>query len=384
MNKFILLLFLSALTACAARVPLEKPELAMRPSGTPFLEDDLYIEDYMKALSMQADSLYEKKQNMVFGLREINSADYAAALYKIIDVWEATRDREETLAYISKNFDFLEVYGGKKWGEVLITAYFEPVIHGSLKPTGRFTQALYKRPPDLVSLDLEPFDQKFTNERKLRGRLVNNKLVPYYTREEIVLKKVLAGKGLEICYVDPVDAFFLHIQGSGVVRLEDGKGGEKDLILNFAEKNGHTYHSIGKFLDQYIPKNKMTLKNIETYLKTLPEDQLQQALILNPSFVFFKIAEQNAITSSGLPATAGRTIATDKRFFPEGSMAYLEFDDPEITHRKIRRLVIDQDTGGAITGGGRVDLFWGRGDDAKYVAGRIKNPGKLYYLFPKQ
>lgn len=365
------------------RVPLETPEFAMRPSSTPFLQDDLNIEDYMHALKMQADSLRLKKQKMVFGKKEINSEDYAAELDKVIATWESSKDREITLSYLMHNFEFLEVYGGQKWGEVLFTAYFEPVIPGALKPTGRFTQALYKKPDDLISLDLEPFDQKYTNERKLRGRLVNNKLVPYYSREEISLKGALAGKGLEICYVDPVDAFFLHIQGSGVVRLQGQKGGEKDLILNFAEKNGHRYHSIGKFLDQYIPKNKMTLKNIEAHLKTLPMNELQQALTLNPSYVFFKVAEKNAVTSSGLPATGGRTIATDKRFFPEGAMAYIEFEDPEIRNRRIRRLVLDQDTGGAILGGGRVDLFWGRGDEAKYVAGRIKNKGKMYYLFPK-
>lgn len=375
------------ISCSSVRMPLENVEspveYAMRPGSTPFVQDDLQIEEYISALKMQAESLKLKNQPLKFGKQEINSAVYADALFKVINVWETTKDREETLSYLTKNFEFLEVYGGEKWGEVLFTAYFEPVIPGSLKRTAKYTQALHKKPSDLISLDLEPFDQKFTNERKLRGRLVNNKLIPYYTREEIAINGVLDGKGLEICYVDPVDAFFLHIQGSGVVRLDDGKGNYKDLVLNFAEKNGHKYHSIGKFLDQHIPRNQMTLKNIETYLKTLSYDELQQALKLNPSYVFFKISDRNAVTSSGLPATGGRTIATDKRFFPEGSMAYIELDDPEFPGRKIRRLVIDQDSGGAIVGGGRVDLFWGRGDKAKYIAGRIKNKGKLFYLFPK-
>ncbi len=378
---------LLSLSCSSTRLPLENVEspveYAMRPGSTPFVQDDLQIEDYIEALRMQADSLILKNQNMKFGKQEINSKTYAQTLYNVIEVWDRTKDREETLRYLTDNFDFLEVYGGEKWGEVLFTAYFEPVIPGSLKRTEKYTQVLHRQPEDLVSLDLEPFDQKFTNERKLRGRLVNNKLIPYYSREEIVLKGAIDGRGLEICYVDPVDAFFLHIQGSGVVRLEDGKGGTKDLVLNFAEKNGHRYHSIGKFLDMHIPRSKMTLKNIETYLKSLSYDELQQALILNPSYIFFRIADKNAVTSSGLPATGGRTIATDKRFFPEGAMAYIELEDPENRKRKIRRLVIDQDTGGAITGGGRVDLFWGRGDQAKYVAGRIKNKGKLFYLFPK-
>lgn len=374
------LIALLALLASCSRMPLEKPELAMRPRSAPFLQDDLNFENFASAIEAQAASLAKKQTIMKFGERQITSQRYAQALLSIVDVWKRRRDREAVLFYIKENFDFLEVYGQKKWGEVHITSYFEPVIPGSLKPRGRFTQPLYKKPDDLVVLDLENFDEKFSNERKMRGRLVKGKLVPYFSRAEIDSHGALAGRKLEICYVDPIDAFFLHVQGSGVVRLDNGK----ELILNFAEKNGHKYQSIGNFVRKALPKGHVIdLKTIEDFLLALPPDELQKYLNQNPSFVFFKIADKNAVTSSGLPATAGRTIASDKRFFPQGAVAYLEMPDPEFEERRIRRLVIDQDSGGAILGGGRIDLFWGRGGDAKYIAGKVNHKGTLVYLFPK-
>ena len=350
----------------------------MRPSSVPFLQDDLNIEGLIPALKAQAVSLEEKNYMMVFGERLINSRDYARAIYKIIDIWDRHHDREVLLSYIKENFIFLEVYGQNKWGEVHLTAYFEPVIEGSLSPSERFSQALYKKPEDLVVIDLEDFDPKYSDDRKMRGKIANGRLKPYYSREEISLKGVLAGRGLEICWVDPIDGFFLQIQGSGTIVLDDGS----ELVLNYAEKNGHPYRAIGRFIRKYYPDQKIDLERIETFLRQQDFNKMHYYLNLNPSYVFFRIAEQNAVTSSGLPATSGRTIATDKRFFPEGAIAYLEFPDPDIEDKKIRRIVLDQDTGGAIKGGGRVDLFWGRGYSAKYVAGRINHNGRLLYLFP--
>lgn len=371
--------FSFAILSGCMRVPLQKPEAAMRPHSVPFLQDDLNFAGLIDALSMQADALSGQDRIMVFGPNKIHSREYAEEIRKIAALWHESKDREKVLRYILQNFEFLEVYGQKRWGEVHVTAYFEPVIEGSLTPSERFSEPLYKRPEDLISIDLEEFDPKFSNERKMRGRLVNGKLIPYYTRDQISRSRVLKGRGLEICWVDPVDGFFLQIQGSGVIKLQDGR----EMKLNYAEKNGQPYRSIANLIKDFTRTRPLTLKVIEDFLRIQPKDKLPDFLAYNPSYVFFVPSEHNAITSSGLPATPGRTIASDKRYFPEGALAYLEFPDPEISGNTIRRLVLDQDSGGAILGGGRIDLFWGRGQDSKYVAGAVNHQGNLYYLFPK-
>lgn len=153
------------------------------------------------------------------------------------------------------------------------------------------------------------------------------------------------------------------------------------------------YEPIGKFLKDYIPLNQMSLQTIEKFLRGLPKNRLQNYLNKNPSYVFFKTSEDHAITDLGVPATEGRTIATDKRFFPKGALALLSFSKPTFesseeiaptSFQSVTRFVLDQDIGGVITGGGRVDLFWGQGDQSKRFAGVIKQVGKLYYLAPKR
>ena len=142
-----------------------------------------------------------------------------------------------------------------------------------------FSTPLYKVPADLVNLDLALFDSKFELERKLRGRVQNNAMMPYYNREEIDAKVSLNGKKLEICWVEPIDAFFLQIQGSGTIDL----GGNRILYVNYADKNGHPYEPIGKFLKNYIPLDQMSLQTIEFFLRDLPKGEMQSYLNKNPS-----------------------------------------------------------------------------------------------------
>ena len=215
-------------------------------------------------------------------------------------------------------------------------------------------------------------------------------MVPYYSREEIDGENSpLQNKQLEWCFVRPVDAFFLQIQGSGVVTIP----GQKPLKLGYAGQNGHPYHSIGKELLDIIPLEKMNLFRIESYLKTLSPREQQALFNKNPSYVFFQKSKDNAITHTGIPATAGRTIATDPRYFPKGALALLAFNRPifssleevdPVSWDSVAHLVFDQDVGGAIKGGGRVDLFAGRGEQAKRYAGVFRQEGQLFYLAPKK
>lgn len=383
-----LVLPLLLLAACA-RAPLKGPENSMRRSNAPELSDDLPIGPLLDSVEAQIRHLESTpgRDIFIFGQKNFSKAEYLAGLRRFVELGRSNSDSQAFFSAVRNEFEFYEVYGKDRWGEAFITSYYEPLIEGSLKPTARFSQPVYSTPSDLVSLDLSEFNAKFAQERKLRGRLNGGKLVPYFTREEIDSQMALKGRKLEICYLDPIDAFFLQIQGSGTVDL----GGGKLIRLNYAEKNGHVYEQLAAHLRGKIPPEQMNLHTIEDHLRSLSREELQRILNLNPSYVFFKIKEESALTFLGVPATDGRTIATDPRFFPKGALAFINFEKPRFGEGSkvpvgadpASRFVLDQDIGGAITGGGRLDLFWGRGAEAKLYAGAMKNPGRLYYLAPK-
>ncbi|MBX7138636.1 MAG: MltA domain-containing protein [Oligoflexia bacterium] len=358
----------------------------MRPAqhAPRLITDDLNFEGLQAALTVQQQAFSKRDPDTLlqFGPRTIRLGDYLRAVNTLLAL-----DTTQLAAALNRDFEFFEVFGDQRWGDIFLTSYFEPVISGSSQPTPRFTRALYRKPPDLLALDLAKFMPQQEFSRKFRARLAGSALLPYYSREEIDSRGALNGRGLEICWVDPIDAFFLQVQGSGVVSID----GKQDLKLNFADKNGHEYQAIGKFVKEKIAPRQVDLPSLEAYLRSLSPAEAQRIMNLNPSYVFFEPGVSNARTASGLPATAGRTIATDHRLFPKGALGLLEFDKPvleagsdrQLGTQRVSRLVLDQDTGGAITGPGRVDLFWGRGEEAKRYAGIIKGRGRLYYLVPK-
>jgi len=376
----------------------------MRPASNVEIKDDLALENLNKDL----DVLIEyhdatPKRTLVYGDRIHLSCEYSQALRNLKAELNPQANFQDL---VRKYFDVFEVYGGKKWGEVLITGYYEPVIEGRRKFNKKFAQALYRVPKDLVIVDLNAYKERFPhfpfwNEKSveqkngmiLRGRLVEaeklRRVVPYWNRSEIDQEGKLKKDNLELAYVDPVEAFFMQIQGSGTIRFDD----KTEMRLTYSAQNGHPYESIGKFLTDKIPLEKMSLQRIEAYLKTLTSGQIQTILNQNPSYVFFEENTGEPKTYSGTPVVSGRTIATDRSLFPKGSIALLEFDKPQFANptdvdasktEKVQRLVFDQDTGGAIRGGGRVDLFIGRGKEAKQMAGVLKSTGKLFYFAPKK
>jgi len=366
--------------------------MAFREVSPPPLDDDLAFDGLAEALQAQQRVLRASPDKVMrFGPISITRGAYATAVDGLLSVLLSPLSAEQKFAYLRENFRFLELYGGDSWGEVLLTGYFEPLMEGSLAPTPRFSQPLYGKPQDLVSVALREFAERFKDENSLKGRVDGAKVVPYFTREEIDgPKRALAGRGLELCFVDPIDAFFLHIQGSGTVTLPDGR----ELFVTYAEKNGRKYEAIGKFLRAQIAPAKITMQRIERLLRAMPTAERVQTLFLNPSYVFFQISKQRALTNLGVPATPGRTIASDAAYIPKGSLALLEFDKPifdrDDAHavdssetRAVKRFVVDQDTGGAITGTNRIDLFVGRGADAKQVAGVLQDKAKVLYLVPR-
>lgn len=363
------------------------PDLAL-------LKDDLPLEPLLAAIETEVQYLQSvpNRQTFTFGERTIPKDQYLAGLKKFVELARATPDRDEFFKRVGKDFEFYEVYGDQTWGDVFMTSYFEPVVPASKKKTKTLTQPLYAQPSDLLAVDLSLFDEKFAGERKYRARVENGKVLPYYSREEIDVKGALKNKKLELFWVDPVDAFTLQVQGSGTLLVARKKGEPEIVRVGYADKNGQRYESVGKFFKGLIPPDQLTWHSIETYLRSLPPAEMQQYLNLNPSYIFFKVMDKPAITYLGVSATEGRTIATDPKYFPKGALGFLVAQKPRFASPKdtvpaswepLARFVLDQDIGGAITGGGRLDLFWGRGDEAKQHAGVIKQHGNLYYIAPK-
>jgi membrane-bound lytic murein transglycosylase A len=375
---------------CAHR-PATGPRDAFREVSGPSLMDDLNFAGLREALESQSKVLKSSPTTrMEVGPVSVSRADYANALEKLSQVLAGSAPAESKSAYIEKHFRFFEFAGGDEPGEILLTSYFEPVLRGSLTPTRALSQPLYAKPQDLLSVQLSTFAERFKGEKALKARLDGSKVVPYFSREDIDGKGALRGKQLELAWVDPIDAFFLHIQGSGTLVLPNGE--EHHLV--YADKNGHRYEAVGKFLKSRIAPHKVTMQRVEATLRGMTAQERDAVLFLNPSYVFFQRSKQRAITSLGVPATPGRTIAADPRFAPKGALAFLQFqkpifeagqspgDDP-VSFAETSRFVVDQDSGGAITGTGRIDLFWGRGDKAKRYAGVIQNRARILYLVPR-
>lgn len=299
----------------------------------------------------------------------------------------------------------------------MFTGYYEPMLRGSPVKSGKYTTPLYRKPKDLITVDLGDAGEKAgsgqklqgrivngrfvagngggrlvsidlseyrdrRNPRKVSGRLVNNKLVPYFDRNAIA-KGSLAGRGLELVWVDDaIDAFFLEIQGSGRVKMTDGR----TIQVGYHGQNGHQYYAIGRDLIRrnIIDRDDMSLQTLEAWLRRNPRDG-HQLMMKNRSYVFFRHLpgkNQGPPGAQEVPLTPGRSLAVDRRYVALGAPIWLDTTDP-VTNQPIQRLVVAQDTGGAIKGAVRGDLFWGHGDMAEQRAGRMRQDGRYWILLPK-
>lgn len=383
------------LVAGCTRPPLKEAKRALRPVAAPDLQDDMGLAALGTTLEEHVAFLAQLPNEMVmrFAERTISLADYRKSLEHLIALTRQGLPEEQVYAAIEDGFEFYEVYGGDRWGEVRLTSYYEAQMPGSPKKTEEFPTPLLSRPDDLVEVAAGKYDERLRDVGTLRGKLTRDKdrgrdvLVPYHTRSEID-GGALKNRKLELCWVNPIDAFFMQIQGSGTIDLPEGK----QLRLGYSDQNGHMYNSIGRFLKEVIPIEKMSMFTIESHLRTLSPEKLKSILDRNPSYVFFRELDGPPLTSFGNKVFAGRTIATDTRYFPKGALGFLKFKKPvfetptaqePLDWEETSRFVLDQDTGGAIRGGGRVDLFWGSGPEAKRYAGFLKDRARLYYLAPK-
>ena len=296
----------------------------------------------------------------------------------------AASGNEGLRAWLEQRFVARALIDAKGADTGLMTGYYEPLLNGSRRRESAAQVPLYARPADLLTIDLVEVEPRLAGMR-LRGRVQGNRVVPYHSRADIDTRNALAGH--ELLWVDdPVDAFFLEIQGSGRVQLRDGSVAR----VGYADQNGHPYRAIGRTLiDQgALPAEAVTAPSIRDWLRANPA-QARTVMHSNPSVVFFRELPANTADPTagppgamGVPLTTERSLAIDRSVVPLGSLLWLDTVHP-VSGQAWQRAMVGQDTGGAIVGRIRADVFWGFGAEAARAAGTMKTPGRMWVMEPR-
>ncbi|MDX2219404.1 MAG: MltA domain-containing protein [Burkholderiales bacterium] len=295
----------------------------------------------------------------------------------------AQGDGPRAQAFFAQEFEAFQVLSFATESAIgTVTGYYEPLLKGSRVRTERYRFPLYATPQDLITVDLSSLHPDLKH-RRLRGRLEGNRLVPYFSREEIDGGKTPL-KGLELVWVDDaIESLFLQIQGSGQIEFENGER----IRVGYADQNGHPFRGIGGLLVRRgeLRLEQSSMQGIKEWAKRHPR-RVQQYLNANPSYVFFRELPADLpgpLGALGVPLTAERSVAIDPRIVPLGAPVFLSTTFPA-SNRPLQRLIMAQDTGGAIAGPARADFFWGFGDAAGRQAGRMKQNGNMWVLLPKE
>jgi len=312
------------------------------------------------------------------------------AVLKVKPAWQAVCNEADKLNnpssmaivdYFKKNFAVYRTSNLDGSTSGLITGYYEPVIEGSRNKNDKYRFPVYARPDDLITVELASIYPELANKR-VRGRVVGTKLIPYYNRSEIEADTSPL-QGREFLWVDDqIDLFFLQIQGSGMVHLENGE----KMHIGYADQNGQAYQSIGRLLIDKgeLTADKASMQGIKDWARNNTV-KLRELLNANPSYVFFRELPPGLpgpIGALGSPILAERVVAIDPRFVPLGAPIFMSTNLPN-SNKPLNRLMMAQDTGGAIKGGVRADFFWGSGPDAGKMAGSMKQSGRIWVLLPK-
>ena len=336
--------------------------------------------------SLEFLSKVDRDAKFNYGDKEVTVDRMEATIKRLEHVYREEEDPTKRARIIRKEFDIYIRPETKGPATTLITGYYQPELEVRRKPDAKFRYPIYSKPEDLVRVDLGLFPGSM-EEKRISGRVVEGALLPYYDRREIDGQGALNGKGLELAWAeDRMDIFILHVQGSGVLRFQDGE----EKFANFAAVNGRQYRSIGKFLieEGKVPREKMSLSALRGWFRDHPED-LDRVLFVNPSYVFFRLMEEGPYGSLGGLLVEGRSAAFDHAVFPKGAPAWFTAKLPYASGGKalgaknVGRFIFNHDQGGAIKGLGRMDLFYGQGRDAEAAAGMTKHMGKVYFLLLK-
>ena len=304
--------------------------------------------------------------------RRVTAADVRSSLTEFLELLDQRPESDGGWPHrVAERFEFFPARRSAALDDVLFTAYYQPVIDASPVETPEYRYPVYREPDEL---------------RGLRGRA---RKAAGYSRRDIDVLGSLKGRGYEIAWLrDPVDRFFLHIQGSGLLRMTGGR----EVPLNFAAHNGRRYTSIGRILiDQGdLDRETMSMQRIRAWLAEFLERR-EGLFARNARYIFFRLAERGPLGSLGVPLTAGRSVATDHRVYPRGALLFVEAEMLVVGvrgelagTRPFARFVLNQDSGAAIRGPARVDLYLGTGDEAGARAGYMQSTGRLYLLLKRQ
>jgi membrane-bound lytic murein transglycosylase A len=354
------------------------------PSGGHVFDDDFDRRSLLQAGHRQAASLRRIPAATQYKLadRTVTAARLLASLESFIEILERESDPRNIARILQETFVIYQAAGRENaytFGEMQVTGYFAPLLEGSLLPASPFLYPIYRPPPDLIG--------RKAGSRTVFGRLQGDTFLPYWSRAEIETRKLLAGN--ELVYLrDPFEAFLLHIQGSGKIRLRDGSC----KAVRYAASNGQPYRSIGKLLvdEGKLTREQATLPGIEAYLQEHPGEMVR-ILHSNPRYIFFAWEnEPGTQGSNNITLTAGRSVAVDQEIIPPGTIAFLSSRRPVFDDQgrlkdwlPLERFVFPQDSGAAIKGPGRVDLFLGDSHEARLAAGLMREKGSLYVLLKK-
>ncbi len=359
-----------------------EPALTLLPADQiPPLVDDL-DRSSLKAVLQQSVAALEHKpgsQAFSFGQRRVSVARLRESLGAFLALLDRKENKEALAREIQQAFDLY-----RATTPVLFTGYHEPELRGSFIRTERYRYPLYRRPTDLVEVDTSQFaPQPF--EEKVYGRVAHGKLVPYFSRAQIDGQHMLAQQHKELVWLDdPVERFFLHIQGSGKIRLPDGAW----FRVGYAASNGWPYQSIGKLLlgQGKLQPGEASAQAIRRYLQHHPAEQ-ERILFHNSRYIFFRVVAAGPLGSLGVPLTPGRSIAIDPGWYPPGAVGFIRTTRPhlngtgQVSWQHFSRFVALQDRGAAITGPGRADIYWGSGPQPE--AGLMAQRGELYIFLKK-
>jgi len=408
LGRWALLAALTLLTACVTPTPTpppaavpEKPAgplVEVPPDEWPLMLDDLDAASLVEACNQSLTYLRRVPPERMFnyGPHQRSAVAVASGLERLRDILVRVPDPAQRREILQRDFILLASRGSDDQGRVLMTGYYEPVLPGRRQPQPPFVHPLYGLPDDLINYSLRELCEEHSERlgmdcsqlpsTRLVGRTSKHRLEKYYDRAAIDYQEVLRDKAEVLAYVDNlVEQFFLHIQGSGLVVFPDGRR----VRLGYLASNGRPYRAIGKDLIQrgLLTRDQMSMQRIKQVLDANPQLR-REVLAENPSYVFFRElpAVGGPLGALGVPVTAGRSIAVDRSLFPDAGAAFIVGSRPAPGGRAVdfSRFVLAHDTGGAIKGPGRLDLFFGSGDQAGELAGRMKHEGRLYFLAPRR
>ncbi len=381
--------------AISSKAPEAAP-MALVAAGLPMFIDGDDRKTLLKAAELNRlyfQGLKTGTPDYTFGSRKITAADLAAANEEFTKLLESSAEAAELDRLIKERFDIYQMSGRDSTGTVIFSSYYEPTLEASLKYSNEYKYPIYAKPDDLISVNLEDFNEKFRGE-KLTGRLQNGQLVPYMTREEIDFDGALEGKGLELAWFrNRADILDLQTEGSGRLALPDGRV----IKANFASTNSHKFKGWLTAMIEVgaLPREGISHEKGLEYLNKHP-DKARSILSMNKRYVFFKLEEpadpeEGPTGTYGLPLTGWRSVAVDNALIPMGAIAYMHTTMPDVDaegnllgRKEDSRFVFCQDTGGAIKGPGRVDFFAGNGKKSRTFAFKLWDPGQLYLLVLKE